>query len=149
MGACSCYPVTCKSCFLFTNFIPFGLRIHVQNSSILCLFCDCFIDLKKRCEGDFPGGPVVQPCHAVCRILISQPGTKPIPHTVEVQTPIRWTTRESLRQYICNLVFYAFRGWTASLGDFSCLSMTLVTVSDLTQPLAVLPFVVLHLSFLL
>ena len=36
------------------------------------------------------------PCHGTCGILVPQPGIKPIPCAVEVQSPNHWTTREAL-----------------------------------------------------
>ena len=35
--------------------------------------------------------------HTTCRILVPRPGIEPIPPAVEVQSPNRWTARESLQ----------------------------------------------------
>ena len=35
-----------------------------------------------------------------CGILVPQPGIKPIPHVVEVQSLKHWTSRESLTEFL-------------------------------------------------
>ena len=42
----------------------------------------------------FPLEPFFFGCHMVCRILVPQPGIKPVPPAVEGQSPIHWTIRE-------------------------------------------------------
>ena len=42
----------------------------------------------------FPPGTFFFGCHMVCRILVPQPGIKPVPPAVEGQSPTHWTIRE-------------------------------------------------------
>ena len=44
-----------------------------------------FIKLKKYC---------FWLCHGACRILVLQPGIKPVSPAVEEQSPNHWTTKE-------------------------------------------------------
>ena len=59
------------------------------------------------------------PCHTACRILVPQPGIKPVPLAVEAQSPNYWITREDPFHSVQSLNHVRFfrTPWTAVCQD--------------------------------
>ena len=55
------------------------------------------------------------PCHAACKILVSQPGIEPMPPAVEAQSLNHWAAREVP---VCIYFIYLLFFWYISVGFF-------------------------------